>query len=163
MIRKIIIILLIILMIIQFIRPAKNISTALSANDIRLHYAVPTDVLNILKRSCNDCHSNNTVYPWYFNIQPVAWWLKDHIDEGKKELNFSEFASYPVKKQYHKLKSVIEQVKKDEMPLNYYLWIHKDAILSQEQKTILLKWADSLQSAIKVKNNLPDEPERRGE
>jgi hypothetical protein len=99
------------------------------------------------------------VYPWYNNIQPVAWWLQNHINQGKHELNFNEFASYAPKKQYKKLKGIIESQNDGWMPLDSYLWIHKDAILSQEQKENLIKWADSLSREIKAKNNLPDEPE----
>ena len=81
-------ILLLAFIIIQFFRPAKNRSDVISANDITKKYAVPADVLNILQTSCYDCHSNNTKYPWYSYIQPVAWWLDSHIKNGKRGLNF---------------------------------------------------------------------------
>ena len=161
MIKKILIFLLIVFIVIQFFHPAKNISTAAMTNDIAMHFNVPSGVHDVLKKSCYDCHSNNTVYPWYNNIKPVAWWMANHVKDGKKELNFSEFSSYTAKRQYHKLNDVIEQIKKDEMPLDSYLWIHKDAILSKEQKKIIISWADSFARDIKTKNNLPDEPERR--
>ena len=163
MLRKIMIILLVILILIQFFHPKKNISTDPTPNDIAQHFTVPTDVQDVLKKSCYDCHSNNTSYPWYNNIQPVAWWLQNHIKGGKHELNFNEFASYAPKKQYKKLKSIIDSQKEGWMPLDSYLWIHKDAILSQDQKDHLIKWADSLSRDIKSKNNLPDEPEQEGE
>ena len=98
--KRFLLLLLLVFIGIQFFRPAKNKSEGISANDITAKYAVPDDVKAILKTSCYDCHSNNTNYPWYSNIQPVAWWLKDHIDEGKRELNFSEFASYRIGRQY---------------------------------------------------------------
>jgi hypothetical protein len=158
-IKKILVFLLIVLVIIQFFHPVKNISTAASPNDIALHFYVPANVHDVLKKSCYDCHSNNTVYPWYNNIQPVAWWLQNHINEAKHDLNFNEFAGYAPKKQYHKLKSIIDSQNDGWMPLDSYLWIHKEAILSAEQKQDLIKWADSLSREIKAKNNLPDEPE----
>jgi len=161
MIKKILLALLVVLVVIQFIRPGKNISSTISANDITLHYAISSDVLNILKKSCYDCHSNNTVYPWYNNIQPVAWWLQYHVNDGKKELNFSEFYTYPAKKQSRKLHELVEQVKGEEMPLNSYLWIHKDAKLDERQKNAVMSWADSLQKMIAVKNNLPAETNER--
>ena len=105
-------ILLLAFIVIQFFRPEKNQAEGISPNDITNLYTVPADVQLILKTSCNDCHSNNTVYPWYSNIQPFAWWLKDHIDDGKKHLNFSEFASYPIRRQYKKLEETNEEVKK---------------------------------------------------
>ena len=74
-------ILLLVFIIIQFIRPAKNKSEGISNNDISKIYPVPENVQAILKTSCYDCHSNNTVYPWYASIQPVSWWLDDHIQE----------------------------------------------------------------------------------
>jgi hypothetical protein len=161
MIRKILFFLLIVLVIIQFIHPAKNIAASRSPNDIALRFGVPENVQGILKKSCYDCHSNNTIYPWYNNIQPVAWWLANHINDGKEELNFSEFASYEPKKQYHKLRAAIGEIKEEGMPLNSYLWIHKDAILTSNQRAAITSWADSLSKEIKTKNNLPDEPERR--
>src|SRR5438477_13054363 len=112
--KKVLIALLAIFVLIQFIRPAKNKSDKTSENDISTKYKVPGDVSKILKASCYDCHGNNTVYPWYAEIQPVAWWLNDHITEGKKELNFSEFTSYPIRRQHKKLEEINDQIKKDE-------------------------------------------------
>ncbi|HEY4207387.1 MAG TPA: heme-binding domain-containing protein [Puia sp.] len=145
---KILLFLLVVLVLIQFIRPSENHSAKLSANDITLHYTVPDSVLSMLKRSCYDCHSNNTRYPWYNRIQPVAWWLNSHVRDGKKELNFSEFASYPISRQAKKLKNTVNQIKKDEMPLHSYLWIHHDAKLEQGQKDALIQWANGLQQTI---------------
>jgi len=155
--KKIFIFLLIALVVIQFIRPKENHSDQLSKNDITLHYHVPDTVLSILKTSCYDCHSNNTRYPWYNRVQPVAWWLNRHVREGKRELNFSEFASYPLTKQAKKLKNTVKQVKGGGMPLDSYLWIHKDAKLEQGQKDTLIQWANSLQQTIlKVGPGLTD-------
>ena len=146
--KKILLFLLFVLVVIQFIRPSENHSSSLSKNDITLHYPVPDTVLAILKTSCYDCHSNNTHYPWYNRVQPVAWWLNSHVREGKRELNFSEFASYPLAKQAKKLKNTVKQVKGGGMPLDSYLWIHKDAKLEQGQKDTLIQWANSLQQTI---------------
>ena len=143
-------ILLMVFIVIQFIRPAKNKSEGISSNDIRKIYPVPENVLTILKTSCYDCHSNNTVYPWYASIQPVAWWLNDHIQEGKKELNFSEFASYRIGRQYRKLDEINKEVKEDAMPLDNYLWIHKYAKLDDQQKLILANWVVSVRDTIKA-------------
>ena len=143
-------ILLLIFIIIQFIRPAKNKSEGISSNDISKIYPVPENVEKILKTSCYDCHSNNTVYPWYATIQPVAWWLDDHIQEGKKELNFSEFASYRIGRQYRKLDEINKEVKEDAMPLDNYLWIHKYAKLDDQQKLALASWVVSVRDSIKA-------------
>ena len=149
--------LLIIIVVIQFIRPEKNKAATKSANDITRHYAVPADVNKILSRACNDCHSNNTSYPWYSNIQPVGWWLANHVKDGKKHLNFSEFASYEPKRQHHKLEEVIEEVKENHMPLDSYLWIHDEAKLSADDKKTVLLWASVLAEQIAAKHNIPKE------
>jgi hypothetical protein len=136
--------------IIQFIRPEKNKAAGISSNDITKIYSVPENVEAILKTSCYDCHSNNTVYPWYANIQPVAWWLNDHVQDGKKDLNFSEFAGYRIRRQYKKLEEINELVKKEEMPLDSYLWLHKNAKLDDQQKLTLANWVTALRDTIKA-------------
>lgn len=142
--RKIYIAILVVLVLIQFIRPGRNQSTATSANDISARYAVPADVKQILDKACYDCHSNNTEYPWYSNIQPVGWWLQWHVNEGKHELNFNEFLSYPAKKQDHKMEEVMETVKKGEMPMNSYTWMHGEAKLTDQEKQTLINWASGI-------------------
>jgi hypothetical protein len=146
--KKILWVLLLLFIAIQFIRPARNESTELGKNDITNFYNVPADVTGILNRSCNDCHTNNTIYPWYANVQPVAWWLQNHVNEGKRELNFSEFGAYTPRKQDHKLEELIELVEKDAMPLNSYLWVHRSAKLSTEDKKLLTDWAKKLRAEI---------------
>jgi uncharacterized membrane protein len=158
--RRIIIIILILFVVIQFIRPARNISAATSPGDIAQLYPVPDDVRRILEKACNDCHSNHTNYPWYSNIQPVGWWLQHHVNDGKEELNFSEFSTYTPKRQYHKLRETAEQVEKKEMPLDSYMWIHPEARLTDEERKVLTDWAKSLGEEIATKNNLPKESER---
>lgn len=148
-------ILLLAFIVIQFIRPAKNKSEGISNNDITKVYPVPENVQAILKTSCYDCHSNNTLYPWYSQIQPAAWWLNNHIEEGKRELNFSEFASYRIGRQYRKLNEINEQVKEGEMPLDSYLWIHKDAKMDEQQKLTLANWVTSVRDSIKA--NYPED------
>lgn len=132
-----------ILLIIQFIRPARNTGEAATAKDVTHVVAVPDDVMQILKVSCYDCHSNNTTYPWYANIQPGGWWLQSHVNGGKGELNFSEFANYDAKKQQHKFEEIVEVIKEKEMPLGSYLWVHRDAVLSPEQADKLVSWASA--------------------
>ncbi len=149
MLRKILIGLLVALVIIQFIRPERNVASAMSANDISTKYTVPDDVNKVLQKACNDCHSNNTVYPWYSNIQPVGWWLQNHVNEGKEELNFSEFATYKNKKAAHKLEEVVELVEEGEMPLESYTIVHKEAKLTNEEKATLVTWAKALHQQIK--------------
>jgi hypothetical protein len=146
--KKIFIGLLLLLVAIQFIQPNKNTATEVSKNNITNKYQVPQEVATILKTSCYDCHSNNTVYPWYSNIQPGAWFIANHVNEGKSELNFDEFLSYPSRKAAHKLEEVAEVVERHEMPLSSYTLIHTNAKLNDEQIKVLKDWALALKSEI---------------
>ena len=151
-VKKILVVLLIILVIIQFFHPAKNVSNAAQTQyDIAAMYPEPENVRTILNKACNDCHSNNTRYPWYNNIQPVAWWLNDHIQEGKHELNFNEIGTYNLRRQYNKMKEIKELVKNGEMPLGSYTLIHTDARLPGQEKAALTDWANSIQAAMRAK------------
>lgn len=138
---KILIIIIIILGLIQLWQPPKNAGNPTSPQDITHVVTVPDTVMAVLKIACYDCHSNHTRYPWYNNITPVNWWLYNHIGNGKKRLNFTQFASLDPKKKGKKLDAIAETIDKGEMPLNSYLWIHKDAVLSADQKQMLIKWA----------------------
>lgn len=140
MIKKIGITILVLLLLAQFIRPEPNDGVAMGPNDISHVMTVPAPVMNILKTSCYDCHSDHTNYPWYSKITPVNWWLNHHIEEGKSELNFSQFATYPIKKQQKKLEETAELVQKGAMPLYTYTWIHKEAKLTNQQKQVLTDW-----------------------
>lgn len=141
------------LIVVQFFRPTKNIDTSSAAvkNDISNIITIPANVQVILQTSCYDCHSNNSHYPWYANVQPIAWWLNHHIEEGKHEINFNEFANYKLRRQYRKLQEIVDQVKEDEMPMGSYTLIHKNATLSAEQKNTLINWATANMDSMKVK------------
>ena len=141
MLKKIALGLLVLFILLQFYRPARNRSAAAQPNDISQVYPVPANIQTILDKSCNDCHSNNTNYPWYTEIQPVGIWTQNHVNEGKEELNFSEFKTYTAKRQAKKMHEVVEMIEENEMPLNSYLWIHGDAKLNAEEKTSLIAWA----------------------
>jgi hypothetical protein len=154
MIKKILVALLVVFVVIQFIRPTKNESTADEPQAITKLYTVPDDVNMILIKACYDCHSNHTRYPWYFNIQPAAWWMADHIKDAKEELNFSEFGSLDLLKQAKKLRSAVKEVNDHGMPLNSYLWIHKDAILTEQESMALTTWATELYQKIVADNHL---------
>ena len=134
--KKFLYVVLAILILIQFIRPERNLGKAETENTIFVNAEVGT----ILQTSCFDCHSNYTNYPWYTNIQPIGWWLNHHVDEGKEELNFSEFESYSLKRKLHKLEEIKEMAEEGEMPLSSYTLIHGDTKLSPEQKEILYTW-----------------------
>ena len=151
MIKKILLGLATVFVIIQFFHPKKNDSNDITY-DISKKYNVPADVQAILKVACNDCHSNKTEYPWYANIQPVAWWMNDHVDEGKRELNFSTFLSRKLAIQNHKLEEIAEQVEKGEMPLASYTYLGRnpEAKLTNNQKMTLINWAKAQMDTLKA-------------
>jgi len=151
MLKKILLLLLAALIIIQVFHPKRNKTEGEQPDYIGKLYPVPEDVHSILARACLDCHSNNTRYPWYCNFQPVDWWIAKHINDGKKDLNLDEFIKRSLRFQYNKMKDVVDLVKKEEMPLNSYTWIHKDAKLSMTEKNILVNWANVIRDSMKAK------------
>ncbi len=150
MIKKILIALLVVLVAIQFVRPARNVS-ADTTKDISTLYPMPDSVKVVVNKACADCHSNKTVYPWYASVAPLSFWLDHHVNEGKGEINFNEFASYRIGKQNHKLKEVIEQIQENKMPLSSYTLIHKEAKLTDAEKEILIDWCQNIMDTIKAK------------
>ena len=136
--------------VLQFFPSEKNASSISSGNEMTMRDSVPTDIQNIFRRSCYDCHSNNTIYPWYANVQPVGWWLSNHIQGGKRHLNFDEFASYPLRRQYNRLKDIADQIEQNEMPLTSYLLIHRYAVLSADEKAKIISWTTAMQDSMKI-------------
>lgn len=130
MLKKIMYVLIAIFVVIQFIRPKKNSS----AQTTDYSY-MPAEVQTIMKKACFDCHSNNTVYPWYSNIQPIGWWLANHVNEGKRRLNFDDFNNSKKKD------DIGETIQKGEMPLWSYTLIHRNALLNDQEKQTVLNWA----------------------
>lgn len=141
-IKRLLILALVALVVMQFIQPEKNTEPNYESVQAFVAETKPNaEVTTILKETCYDCHSNNTVYPWYGNIAPLSYWLADHIEEGKEHLNFSAWNSYSAKRKDHKLEELIEEVEEGEMPLESYTWIHESARLSQEQIKAMTDWA----------------------
>lgn len=151
---------LLVLLGVQFIQPGKNNQSMDMTNDISQVVPVPDTVHSLLKIACYDCHSNYTNYPWYSNIQPAGWWLKNHVDEGKQKLNFQEFALLKPRpnskykttaaQQAHKLDEVRESQTDKWMPLESYTFIHKEARLTDAQRQLIINWVDS--ALVKLNN-----------
>lgn len=152
-IKKISFIGLIFFLLMQLYQPARNIGFEqdITANFTRV-YRVPNNVEAILRTSCYDCHSNNTSYPWYSNIQPVRFLMESHIKEGKENLNFNEWGNYSSRKQNNKLDRIVKQIKSNEMPLASYTLIHKNAILTATQKKEVLDWINKIEDSISSQN-----------
>lgn len=141
---KIILAIVILIAAMQLIRPAKNFTTKDAPADIADKYAVPMNVLMVFNDACYDCHSNYTKYPWYYNVQPVGWWMAYHIDEGKKHVNFSEFGNYPPDKAKKTFHHIYEEMRDHSMPLKSYLLEHPAARLSDEKYKLVADWAQKM-------------------
>ena len=126
-----------------FNRPDKSTTAEVTPGHITKVMTIPANVESILKRSCFDCHSNHTVWPWYTAVAPVSWLVADDVVKGRKKMNFSEWAKIPDSKKEARLNEICEQINAGEMPLPKYLYIHGDAKLSQADKDILCKWVET--------------------
>ena len=148
MLRKVILALLILLVLIQFV-PIEQTNP-----EGKGEIAVNDSISTILNKSCYDCHSNETKWPWYTTVAPISWRIIDHIEEGRRELNFSDWLSYSLKRKLRKLNEVVEEVEKGEMPLKEYVLLHPGSDLSEEEKTTLITWAKmEIDSLKKVEND----------
>ncbi len=148
MVKKIFVALLIIFIAIQFFRPARNNGAIASATDITHSVTVPDSVMRILQKSCYDCHSNHTDYPWYTNINPAGWWMNGHIKDGKRAINFSDLSAFNTKKLEHRLGDIAEEAEKHDMPLPSYTIIHKDAKLSDAEIKIIKTWTEAARAEL---------------
>ncbi|HEX6124015.1 MAG TPA: heme-binding domain-containing protein [Pyrinomonadaceae bacterium] len=162
MLRKVSKILVIVIVLgfiaIQFVRPDFTNPPVVQAETLAASTDVPPEVQRVLTRSCNDCHSNETVYPWYSNVTPFNWFLSDHIDEGRHELNFSKWNTYTREQKIHKLDELCEVVEEGAMPLPSYLWIHHDAALSQAESQLLCGWARA--EGARIETSTAAQPQR---
>ena len=152
LVKKILSGLLIVFVTIQFIQPVRNKTDKVLPTDIQKIVTVPDNVLAVLKNSCYDCHSNNTRYPWYSFIQPGAWWMASHIRKGKADLNFSEFGVYSNRKQQSKLQAIANSIKDETMPISSYTLLHTNAVLSPDDKAVLLDWVKTTKDSLSLKN-----------
>jgi hypothetical protein len=129
--------------VIQFInRPDKTVLAETAPDDITKHMQVPENVLGILIRSCYDCHSSHTKWPWYSHIAPASWLVGDDVANGRKKMNFSQWGRVSDDKKEARLNEICDLITQGEMPLPNYLILHSEAKLSQQDKDILCRWAE---------------------
>jgi cytochrome c551/c552 len=131
---------IVLFIVIQVFRINKTITPVNEQTDFMAVTQTNPEVATILKNACYDCHSNQPTYPWYTNVAPVSWWIKNHINEGSKHLNFSIWQTYTVKRKDHKLEECVEMIEEGEMPMNSYTWMHPEAKLTDAQKQLLIDW-----------------------
>ena len=136
--------LLVVLIILQFFRIDTSVPEFDPSQDFITQTQAPETMQVILKKACYDCHSYESNYPWYSQIAPVSWWMKDHINEGREHLNFSVWGSYSEKRRNHKLEECWEELEEGEMPMESYLIMHGEAELSAEEKSSFVNWLKTL-------------------
>ncbi len=140
--KYILVILIFCLIAAQVIRPEKTNPSIDLQRTILAQAKAPPDVMGIIERACQDCHSHKTLWPWYSEIAPVSWLLISDVNEGRSHLNFSEWAAYSREKQKDKLQDMCKEIKKGDMPLWYYKPLHPNARLSQADIQTLCAWSD---------------------
>jgi hypothetical protein len=138
----------IVLILAQFISPLRTNPVGDKSKDISSSFVIPSNVKQILERSCYDCHSNNTRWPWYSNIAPVSWLIAQDVNEGREHLNFSEWGSYEQTDRITYLEDICKNIKKGEMPMQKYLILHSDAKLSDADKDIICKWTKAMSDSL---------------
>ncbi len=136
MLRIVIILMIVVLIAIQFV-PVDKTNPPVTGE-----IKAPSEVMEILRVSCYDCHSNETVWPWYSNIAPMSWLVAYDVDEGREHMNFSEWESYSEEDKAEDIEEIWEEIEEGEMPLWYYLIIQTQARLSADQKETIRKWVE---------------------
>lgn len=151
MLKKIGLVILIVLVAIQFIPYEKN-EGKIAEHPISGSYNIPDNVNKLLINACNNCHTNKSEYPWYASIEPVGYWLNNHIQEGKGDLNFDEFTNRSLAWQNHKFEEIIEMVEEKEMPLESYTYfgLHPEANLSDAERQVIIDWAKDQMEYLKA-------------
>ena len=132
----------VVFVVVQFIRPAKTNPAIDQASALESHVQVDPKVAAILDRSCNDCHSNKTRWPWYSHVAPVSWFVIDHVNEGRDHLNFSEWGSYDAEQQRGLLRDICGEVKQGSMPLSSYTPLHPGSKLSGDDVATICGWTN---------------------
>jgi hypothetical protein len=128
---------------IQFVRPARTNPQLDHSQTLEAHTQMTPEVAKIFERSCNDCHSNKTTWPWYSNVAPVSWWLIDHVDHGRSHLNYSQWGKLLPADQQHSLQEICDEVLDGNMPLPSYLPMHPQARLSEQDKKVICDWTEA--------------------
>lgn len=146
--KKILLVLVIVFVVFQFIQPAYNKNRQVLPTDLTKTVSVPNDVQIVLRKACYDCHSNNTNYPWYMNVQPVGWVMASHIKDGKENLNFSEFGSYSNRKQANKLRAILQSIDDGSMPISSYAMLHADAKLDKKSNDLIREWTTKTRDSL---------------
>lgn len=128
---------------IQFKRPARTNPPVDESQTIYAHTQMTPQVAQLLDRSCRDCHSNKTAWPWYTNVSPISWFVVDHVEVARKDLNFSEWGKYDQRRQGRRLQQMCDLVRDGSMPLSSYTPLHSGSKPSDEDVRALCAWTES--------------------
>ena len=140
--------LLVLLAVAQFIPASRTNPTSDPGESIFAMATVPPDASAIFQRSCQDCHSNRTKWPWYSHVAPVSWVVASDVNEGRNHFNADEWGSYSLEGKHTKLSKICEELKSDGMPDSKYTLIHRSAKLSEQERTALCDWAEATRRAL---------------
>lgn len=142
-VRILLIVLAVVAIAIQFVGPKRTNPPVDPAREISAHVKTPPEVARILERSCFDCHSHQTRWPWYSKVAPVSWMVISDVDEARRNMNFSDWAMYNPEKARDRLNGICEETSEGGMPLTSYKWMHRDAKLTPEDVRTLCEWSRS--------------------
>lgn len=148
MLKKILLGLGLVAVALQFVRPEKNVSPTPPKTDLLALHPPPAEVKHLLQVGCYDCHSDHTRYPWYAEIQPIGWWLAQHVRDAKRELNLSAFGDLTKKRQATKLEEMVDVIERREMPLKSYTITHRDAVYTDAQIKLINTWLEELRDKV---------------
>ena len=160
--KRIILIVAVLLVVIQLYRPAKTNPPVDPAKTLHASSQMPPDVAQALDRSCTDCHTYNTTWPKYSYLAPISWIVIDDVDEGRRHVNFSEWATYSPERQQTKLSDICSEVKDGGMPLRQYTWMHSSTALTQAQRESVCAWTKAEQQRITARTGVAIPPPHRG-
>ena len=141
-------VLIILFLLIQIYCPERTRTDEITKDHLTKVMNVPDNVQSILKHSCYNCHSEQTEWPWYSNVAPVSWLVISDVTGARAKMNFSQFGKYAKDKQAIKLSRICDRITDKDMPPTKYTMIHTDAVLSQEDRDILCKWANAVSDTL---------------
>ena len=142
--KKIVTLFVVIFILLQIYPVNKPEISSNNPNDLLINVSIPKNISTKLKVACYDCHSNETTFPWYANIAPSKWLVFKHINEGREELNFSDWNSFNNDDKAEILDDISTVLMDDDMPLKNYTLLHSEAKLTEDEKESIINWADEL-------------------
>jgi hypothetical protein len=140
----------------QAVRPDRTNPPIDPAKTLAASGEAPAAVMASLDRGCRDCHSSETDWPWYTNVAPISWWIAHHVNDGRREVSFSNWADLDPRRKAKKLGDICEQVERKEMPMTSYLLIHREAELSDAERQAICDWTKAERATLP---SMPEGPE----